>query len=183
MLLSIYLSMFYLQLGCMPIKKFRTERNLIIRYLRQYCFSSITLSPRYGISSNFTSIVGLLLTVWTSRVFLAEHYVMMLITGFPILLLELLPLYMEKSLGYRILRSRYITSFTITLSRRYKLSLSFISIPFVILLIVGVRLPDVPLAKRSTGILLNVYFIFFFDSFSTYRRNITSEKLYTHCQI
>ena len=97
---------------------------------------------------------------------------MMLITGSAILLLELLPLYMEKSLRYRILRSHYISS-TITLSCRYKLSLSFRSIPFVILLIFGVRIPDVSLARRSTIILFNVYFIFRSDSFSPYIRRYT----------
>ena len=173
MLFSISSSMLFLQLGCMPIKNFRTERNLISRYLRQYCFSSITLSPRYGISSSFTFIVGLIslvFTVWTSRVSLAECSVMMLINGSLILLFELLPLYMEKYLGYRILRSDYIPSSTITLSRRYKLSLSFNSIPSTILLLGVVRVPDVPLARRSTGILCTVYLIFFCDSFYTYIR-------------
>ena len=92
MLSGIYLSMLYLQLGCMPIKKFRTERNLIIRYLRHLCFSSITLSPRYVISSSSTFIIGLILlvfTVLTSRISWAERSVMMLVTGSPILLLEL----------------------------------------------------------------------------------------------
>ncbi|KAF3958832.1 hypothetical protein CMV_016295 [Castanea mollissima] len=177
MFLRIDLLLLY---GCVPIKKIRTERYLTIRYLRHYCFSSITvsLSPPYGISSNLTFIIvgliSLVFTVPTSLVSLAELLVMMLITGSAILLLELLPLYMEKSLGYRVLRSYYyISSFTITLSHRYKLSLSFRSIPFVILLIFGVRIPDVSLARRSTVILSNVYFIFLFDSFSTCIRRYT----------
>ena len=62
MFLKIELLLLY---GCVPIKKFRTERYLIIRYFRHYCFSSITLSPRYGISSNLTFIVGLIR--WSSQ--------------------------------------------------------------------------------------------------------------------
>ncbi|KAL4607469.1 hypothetical protein ACB092_09G176500 [Castanea dentata] len=177
MFLRIDLLLLY---GCVPIKKIRTERCLTIRYLRHYCFSSITvsLSPPYGISSNLTFIIvgliSLVFTVPTSLVSLADLSVLMLITGSAILLLELLPLYMEKSLGYRVLRSYYyISSFSISLSHRYKLSLSFRSIPFVILLIFGVRIPDVSLARRSTVILSNVYFIFLFDSFSTCIRRYT----------
>ena len=140
MYLRISLSVSYLALGCLPIKKIRTERYQIIRCLRNFCLSSITLSSRYGISSSFTFIVALIslvFTIWNSRVSSAERSVMMLITGSPILLFELLPLYMEKSLGYRILRIDYFSSFTVTLSRHYKLSLN---IPVAILLIFFVQI-------------------------------------------
>ena len=142
MYLGAYCSFLLIMIGCLSIKKFCRERYLTIRYLEHYSFSSITsLSRGFVISSGFASFLFLILLVFivlASRISLAVSSIVMLTNG-PVFILIFC---IERSLCYRTSRGCYIIIITVTLGPRYKISLSFSRILYLIVKSIQAVLTD-----------------------------------------
>ncbi|KAK4583490.1 hypothetical protein RGQ29_026286 [Quercus rubra] len=148
-----------------PIIKSDMEKFLVIRYFHRYSVCSITLSQRHGISlmlPRFLFVISFILTVlMISDISLAERCLMMTFIGSTYLAFEIVPRIKESSLGNRSISS-------ITLSRGYKISISFISLQSVNLSSFTSQIGDISFAERSIFMSMIMYFLLFMGFFLLY---------------